>query len=95
VADILLARRATGSAILAVTHDLSFAAATLDRGLVLEGKRVTRDLPLTELLGRHPDFPAPPLLALARRLGLHGVRPAAVTLAPLLTSHPKTGTLEA
>jgi hypothetical protein len=32
---------------------------------------------------------------LARRLGLDGVRPTAAALAPLLTSQPKTGTLEA
>lgn len=95
VADIVAARRAAGTAVLAVTHDLGFAAAVLDRAIVLEGKRVAMELPLPELLGKHPDFPAPPLLELARRLGLDGVRPAAAALALLLTSHPKTGTLEA
>jgi energy-coupling factor transport system ATP-binding protein len=95
VTDVVLARRAAGTAILAVTHDMEFAAAALDRAVVLAGKGVARDLPLPELLGHHPDFPAPPLLELARRLGLQAVRPTAAALAPLLTSRPQTGTLEA
>jgi energy-coupling factor transport system ATP-binding protein len=95
VAEIVLARRTAGTAILTVTHDMDFAAAVLDRGIVLMDRGVAQDVPLPELLGRHPDFPAPPLLELARRLGLDGVRPTAAELAPLLTSHPKTGTLEA
>ena len=95
VAEVVLARRAAGTAVLAVTHDLGFAAAVLDRAIVLEGKRISRDLPILALLGRHPDFPAPPLLELARRLGLEEVRPTIAVLAPLLTSHPETGTLEA
>jgi len=95
VAEVVLALRAQGAAVLAVTHDLGFAAEVLDRAVVLEGKRVTRDAPLSDLLGHHPDFPAPPLLDLARRLGLEGVRPAIGTLAPLLTSPPEPGTLQA
>jgi len=95
VAEMVLARRTAGTAILAVTHDMDFAAAALDRGVVLMAKGVARDVPLPDLLGRHPDFPAPPLLELARRLGLDGVRPTAAALAPLLTSRPQTGTLEA
>lgn len=95
VADVLLARRATGTAILAVTHDLGFAAGVLDRAVVLGEKRIVQDLPLMELLGHHADFPAPPLLDLARRLGLPAVRPSLAAMAPLLTSHPETGTLEA
>ncbi len=95
VAGVVLARRAAGTAVLAVTHDLAFAAGVLDRAVVLEGKRMALDLPIPELLGSHADFPAPPLMELARRLGLGGVRPAIESLAPLLTSHPKTGTLEA
>jgi energy-coupling factor transport system ATP-binding protein len=93
VADVLLARRTQGTAILAVTHDLGFAAEVLDRAVVLGGKQITRDVPLPELLGHHPDFPAPPLLDLARRLGLAGVRPAIGSLAPLLTSHHELRTL--
>ena len=95
VADVIRGRRAAGVAVLAVTHDLGFAAGVLDRAVVLEGTRVSRDLPLLALLGRHPGFPAPPLLDLARRLRLEGVVPAIQHLAPLLTSHPETRTLEA
>ena len=95
VAEVVLARRAAGAAVLAVTHDLGFAAEVLDRAVVLGGTRITQDVPLPALLGRHPDFPAPPLLDLARRLGLEGVRPAIATMAPLLTSHPEPRTLEA
>jgi len=95
VAEVVLARRAAGTAVLAVTHDLSFAAGVLDRAVLLEGKRISRDLPIPEFLGHHPDFPAPPLVELARRLGLKGVRPTIAALAPLLTSHPETRTLEA
>ena len=94
VAEVVRARRAAGTAILAVTHDLGFAAEVLDRAVVLGAKRVAMDGPLTDLLGRHPDFPAPPLLDLARRLGLDGVRPAIEALAPLLTSPSRPGTLQ-
>jgi energy-coupling factor transport system ATP-binding protein len=95
VADVIRRRRAAGVAVLAVTHDLGFAAGVLDRAVVLEGTQVSRDLPLVALLGHHPGFPAPPLLDLARRLGLGGAAPTIQALAPLLTSHPETGTLEA
>ena len=93
VAGAVLARRRAGVAVLAVTHDMGFAAEALDRGLVLGGTRVTHDTGLFDLLGRHPEFPAPPLLELARRLGMERVRPSIDVLAPLLTSHPETGTL--
>jgi energy-coupling factor transport system ATP-binding protein len=95
VADVVRGRRAAGVAVLAVTHDLGFAAEVLDRAIVLEGTRVSRDLPLPALLGHHPEYPAPPLLDLARRLGLEGEAPSLRDLAPLLTSHPETRTLEA
>lgn len=94
VAEAVLARRAAGTAVLAVTHDLGFAAGVLDRAVVLEEKRIGRDLPISVLLGRHPGYPAPPLLEVARRLGLEDVRPTIAALAPLLTSHPETRTLE-
>ena len=93
VAAAVMARRRTGTAVLAVTHDIGFAAEVLDRAIVLGGGRVTHDIGLTDLLGRHPDFPAPPLLELARRLSFGGVRASIDALAPLLTSHPETGTL--
>jgi energy-coupling factor transporter ATP-binding protein EcfA2 len=95
VSDVVRGRLAGGTAVLAVTHDLGFAAGVLDRAVLLEGKRISRDLPLPELFGHHADFPAPPLVELARRLGLESVRPTIASLAPLLTSHPKTRTLEA
>ncbi|HEX5003693.1 MAG TPA: ABC transporter ATP-binding protein [Gemmatimonadales bacterium] len=95
VAEVLLARRAGGTAVLAVTHDLEFAAAALDRGLLLVGGQVARDIALGALLGHHPEFPAPPLVDLSRQLGFHGVRPTVAVLSSLLTSHPQTGTLEA
>ncbi len=95
IAEVIRRRRAAGVSVLAVSHDLGFAAGVLDRAIVLEGTRVSRDLPLLALLGHHPQFPAPPLLDLARRLGLDAVVPTVPELAPLLTSHPETRTLEA
>jgi energy-coupling factor transporter ATP-binding protein EcfA2 len=94
VSDVILARRAQGTAVLAVTHDLGFAAGTLDRALVLDGGHLAYDGPLPGLLGHDPRFPAPPLLALARRLHLGEVRPTVAALAPLLTSPPVSRTLE-
>jgi len=95
VARVIGARRAAGVAVLAVTHDLGFALEALDRGVVLERGRMREDAPLQDLVGRDPSYPAPPLLALSRRLGLGAVRSTVAALAPLLTSHPETGTLEA
>lgn len=94
VAEVVLARREAGTAVLAVTHDLDFAAGVLDRGVVLQEQRVAHDGPLLSLLGHHPDFPAPPLLDLSRRLGLATARPTIGSLAPLLTSRPESRTLE-
>ncbi len=94
VTEVVLARRSAGAAVLAVTHDLGFAAAALDRAVVLQAGRVAQDVPTLSLLGHHPDFPAPPLLNLARRLGLDGIRPSIPILAPLLTSPPRNRTLE-
>jgi energy-coupling factor transporter ATP-binding protein EcfA2 len=93
VAAAVMARRRAGAAVLAVTHDFGFATEVLDRGIVLAGGRVSHDTGLTDLLGRHPEFPAPPLLELARRLGITGARASIDALAPLLTSRPETGTL--
>jgi len=95
VARVLGARRAAGTAVLAVTHDLGFALEALDRAVVLERGRIREDALLLDVVGRDPEFPPPPLLALSRRLGLDAVRPTVAALAPLLTSHPETGTLEA
>jgi energy-coupling factor transport system ATP-binding protein len=93
VVEVVRRRRASGTAVVAVTHDLGFAAAALDRAVVLGEGRVTRDQPLLDLLGHDPAFPAPPLLELARRLGLDGVRPGEAELAPHLTSPPGRRTL--
>ncbi len=93
VAGAVMVRRRAGTAVLAVTHDFGFAAEALDRAVVLDGGRITHDRALPDLLGRLPEFPAPPLLELARRLGVTGVRASVDALAPLLTSHPETGTL--
>lgn len=93
VAGALMVRRRAGTAVLAVTHDFSFAAEVLDWAVVLDGGRVTHNTALTDVLGRHPGFPAPPLLELARHLGITGVRASVNALAPLLTSRPETGTL--
>jgi hypothetical protein len=63
--------------------------------VVLERGRIREDTSLLDVVGRDPGYPAPPLLALSRRLGLGSVRPTVATLTPLLTSRPETGTLEA
>jgi ABC-type glutathione transport system ATPase component len=93
VAAAVLARRRARAAVLAVTHDFGFAAEVLDRAVVLGGTRITHDAPLTDLLGRHPEFPAPPLVELTRRLAMEWVRPSIDVMAPLLTSHPEPRTL--
>jgi len=95
VARVVGSRRAAGAAVLAVTHDLGFAVEALDRAVVLEHGRIREDAPLLGIVGRDAKYPAPPLLALHRRLGLGAVRPTVGAMAPLLTSHPETGTLEA
>ncbi len=77
VARALLARAAAGAAVLVVTHDLAFAAETLERALVLDGGRLACDAPLAELL---PDaerleplgLAPPPVAALAVALDLPG-----------------------
>ena len=95
VAQVVAARRSAGAAVLAVTHDLGFAVEALDRAVVLERGRIRADAPILDVVGRSPAYPAPPLLALSQRLGLGGARPTVAALAPLLTSRPQTGTLEA
>jgi energy-coupling factor transporter ATP-binding protein EcfA2 len=51
VTRALLERSAAGVALLVITHDLTFAAETLERGLVLDRGRVACDEPLPGLLG--------------------------------------------
>jgi energy-coupling factor transporter ATP-binding protein EcfA2 len=50
VARALAERAAGGAAVLAVTHDLEFAAETCERGLVLDRGRLACDEPLASLL---------------------------------------------
>lgn len=72
VVDALRARRAAGVAVLAVTHDLAFAAEALDRAVVLEGGCVRADRPLADWLWDLPrgdGFRPPAVVELARALG--------------------------
>jgi energy-coupling factor transporter ATP-binding protein EcfA2 len=77
VTAALAERAARGTALLVITHDLAFAAETLDRGLVLEQGRVVRDAPLTTLLAMGEELEAfglvaPPLARLSGLLALPG-----------------------
>jgi energy-coupling factor transporter ATP-binding protein EcfA2 len=55
VTETLAERAAAGAALLVITHDLGFAAETLDRALVLERGRLAADAPLADLLTAGPD----------------------------------------
>jgi energy-coupling factor transporter ATP-binding protein EcfA2 len=77
-----------GTAVLVVTHDLAFAAETLDRALVLDGGRLACDESLPALLNAPPRLAPlglvpPPLVALSLALALPGspVRAHAVAAA--------------
>jgi energy-coupling factor transport system ATP-binding protein len=77
VTQALGARAAAGAALLVVTHDLTFAAETLERALVLDRGRLARDEPLAPLLARPQDLEPlgltpPPVAALAAALDLPG-----------------------
>jgi len=85
VARALDERAARGTTLLVITHDLGFAAETLDRALVLDAGRLARDEPLHQWLvapGRLAPlgFVPPPLVELSLALALPGtpVRAAAV-----------------
>jgi energy-coupling factor transporter ATP-binding protein EcfA2 len=88
VAEALAARADGGTALLVVTHDLGFAAETLQRALVLEQGRLARDAALGPFLAEAKPLErlglvAPPLARLSRALGLAGgpVREAEVARA--------------
>lgn len=88
VAEALAARAAGGTALLVVTHDLGFAAETLQRVLVLEQGRLARDETLGPFLAEAKGLEglglvAPPLARLSQALGLPGgpVREAEVASA--------------
>jgi energy-coupling factor transport system ATP-binding protein len=77
VTRALLERSAAGVALLVITHDLTFAAETLERGLVLDRGRLACDEPLAGLLGSagrlEPFGLVPPAVAaLSAALGLPG-----------------------
>ena len=78
VAQLLAERAAGGTALLVITHDLGFAAETLDRALVLDRGRLVRDAPLASLLVTGEGLGAlgllpPPLAELSAALQLPGV----------------------
>jgi energy-coupling factor transporter ATP-binding protein EcfA2 len=80
VTRALLERAAAGVTLLVITHDLTFAAETLERGLVLDGGTLAFDGPMTDLLGDGARLASlglalPPVAALSAALGLPG-RPA-------------------
>lgn len=82
VGELLTELAAGGVSVLAVTHDLTFAAETLERAIVLEGGRVAFDGSLETLLFDPARLEAaglrqPPSVALAAALGLDG-RPRTV-----------------
>jgi energy-coupling factor transporter ATP-binding protein EcfA2 len=77
VAHALLERSAERAALLVVTHDLTFAAEVLDRGLVLDGGRLADDESLAGLLTDATRLEAlglvpPPVAALSTALDLPG-----------------------
>lgn len=77
VVRALLARASAGVALLVITHDLTFAAETLERGLVLDAGRLSGDAPLAELLVAPSRLEPvgllpPPIAALATALALPG-----------------------
>jgi energy-coupling factor transport system ATP-binding protein len=77
VARVIRTRSAAGCAVLVVTHDLAFAAETLDRALALDGGALAFDGATAELC-RDParlrvlGLREPPVAALSRTLDLPG-----------------------
>jgi energy-coupling factor transporter ATP-binding protein EcfA2 len=77
VTRALLDRSAGSVALLVITHDLTFAAETLERGLVLDRGRLACDEPLAGLLGDAARLEPlglvpPPVAALSAALDLAG-----------------------
>src|SRR5207245_3556773 len=90
VADAVREHADRGAALLVVTHDLAFAAETLERGIVLDRGRLACDEPLERLLTsaerlKPLGLVPPPIAALSVALDLPGrpvrERAAAHTLA--------------
>jgi len=77
VTRALLDRSAASVALLVITHDLTFAAETLERGVVLDRGRLACDEPLAGLLGDATRLEPlglvpPPVAALSAALDLPG-----------------------
>jgi energy-coupling factor transporter ATP-binding protein EcfA2 len=77
VTRALCERAASGTALLVVTHDLTFAAEALERGLVLERGRLAYDEPLASLLPARErleplGLASPTVATLSVALGLPG-----------------------
>lgn len=77
VAAALARRTAEGTALLVISHDLDFAAETLQRGVVLDHGRLARDMPLPDLLALGDGLEAlglaaPPTSRLSAALSLPG-----------------------
>jgi energy-coupling factor transporter ATP-binding protein EcfA2 len=75
VAAAMAAASGRGAALLVITHDLGFAAETLDRALVLEAGRLVSDGPLASLLYEAAQIErlglvAPPVVRLSAALAL-------------------------
>jgi energy-coupling factor transporter ATP-binding protein EcfA2 len=77
VARVIRTRSAAGCAVLVVTHDIAFAAETLDRAIALDGGALAFDGATAELC-RDParlrvlGLREPPVAALSRTLDLPG-----------------------
>src|SRR2546428_9594648 len=87
VTRALLERSAASVALLVITHDLTFAAETLDRGMVLDRGTLACDERLPSLLGDATrleplGLAPPPLAALSTALGLPGGPVRAAEAAP-------------
>lgn len=98
VARVIRARSAAGCAVLVVTHDLAFAAETLDRALALDGGALAFDGATAELC-RDParlrvlGLREPPVAALSRTLELPG-RPVRIDdAAPIVAACCASGGL--
>lgn len=77
VTRALLERSGAGVTLLVITHDLAFAAETLERAVALDGGRLAFDGQLAELLGDAARLGSlglalPPVAALSAALGLPG-----------------------
>jgi len=98
VAGALHEHVARGAALLVVTHDLGFAAETLDRGIVLDRGHLAYDEPLATLLAsaerlKPLGLVPPAVAALSVALELPGLpvreREAAHTLARVAGAQPR------